>query len=176
MRQQAEALRGQRGEQTSAVGEMVRRSGMRHPLITLLLGSLVARIVGCLGIDYVDNWTAAVAVGLAAMFILTGVAHFAPPLRGDMIAIVPQRLPVPGLLVSITGVLELLGAAGLLIPSTRVVAAICLALLMLAMFPANVYAARMPDPPKSMHTPLPLRSLEEVAFLAAAVWVAIGRS
>lgn len=146
------------------------------PLITLLLGSLIARIVGGLGVGYVDNWTAAIAIGLAAMFILTGVAHFAPPLRGDMIAIVPPRLPVPGLLVSITGVLELLGAAGLLTPSTRVAAAICLALLMLAMFPANVYAAYMPDPPSSMHTPLPLRTLEEAVFLAAAVWVAISAS
>ncbi len=116
----------------------------------------------------------AIAVGLAAMFVLTGVAHFAPPLRGSLIAIVPQRLPAPGLLVSITGVLELLGAVGLLIPTTRAAAAVCLLLLMLAMFPANVYAARMPDPPKSMTTRLPLRTAEEIVYLAAAVVVSIG--
>ena len=88
------------------------------------------------------------------MFVLTGVAHFAPPLRRDLIAIVPPRLPAPGLLVTITGVLELLGAAGLLLPATRVAAAVCLLVLMLAMFPANVYASRMPNPPKSMTTRL----------------------
>jgi uncharacterized membrane protein len=146
------------------------------PLVTLLLGSIVARIVGWLGVGYVNNWTAAIAVGLAAMFVLTGVAHFAPPMRGDLIAIVPPRLPVPGLLVTVTGVLELLGAVGLLLPVTRVAAAVCLLALMLAMFPANVYAARMPNPPKSMTTRLSLRTAVEVVFLAAATVVAVGGS
>jgi uncharacterized membrane protein len=144
------------------------------PLITLLVGSITARIVGWLGVHYVGSWVGAIAVGLAAMFVLTGVAHFVPPMRGSLIAIVPPQLPAPGLLVSITGVLELLGAVGLLLPATRVAAAVCLFLLMLAMFPANVYAARMPNPPTSMTTQLPLRTAEEIAYLAAAVVVAIG--
>lgn len=144
------------------------------PLIVLLVGSLAARLAGWLGVAYVDTWPAAVAVGLAAMFVLTGVAHFVPSLRSDMIAIVPPRLPAPGLLVTITGVLELLGAAGLLLPATRVAAALCLLLLMLAMFPANIQAARMPDPPASMTTKLPLRTAEEVVFLAAALLVTLG--
>ncbi len=96
------------------------------PLIALLLGSIVARVAGWLGVAYCSGWTAAIAVGLAAMFVLTGIAHFAPPLRRDLIAIVPPRLPAPGLLVTVTGVLELLGAAGLLLPATRVAAAVCL--------------------------------------------------
>lgn len=99
------------------------------------------------------------------MFVLTGVAHFVPP-----------QLPAPGLLVTLTGVLEFLGVAGLLVPTTRVPAAVCLLLLMLAMFPANIYAARMPDPPESMTTQLPLRTAEEIVYLAAAVVVAIGGS
>jgi uncharacterized membrane protein len=146
------------------------------PLITLLVGSIVARIAGWAGVGYVDSWTKAIAVGLAAMFVLTGVAHFTPPLRSALIAIVPPQLPAPGLLVSITGILEFLGAAGLLIPTTRIAAAVCLLLLMLAMFPANVYAARMPNPPKSMTTQLPLRIAEEIVYLAAAVVVAVGCS
>jgi uncharacterized membrane protein len=146
------------------------------PLITLLVGSIAARIAGGAGVDYVGTWTKAVAVGLAAMFVLTGVAHFAPPLRAALIAIVPPQLPAPGLLVIVTGVLEFLGAVGLLIPTTRVAAAVCLLLLMLAMFPANVYAARMPNPPKSMTTQSPLRTAEEVIYLAAAIVVAIGGS
>ena len=146
------------------------------PLLTLLLGSLAARVVGALGVDYVDSWPRAIAVGLAAMFVLTGVAHFVRPLRNDMIAIVPPRLPAPALLVTVTGVLELLGAVGLLIPATRVAAAGCLVLLMFAMFPANVYAARMPNPPKSMTSRLGVRTAEEAVYLAAAVIVAIGGS
>src|SRR3984957_14056486 len=146
------------------------------PLIVLLTGSMAARIAGWLGGDYGDTWVKAIAVGLSAMFVLTGGAHFAPPPRGGPVAIVPPPLPAPGLLVSFTGVLELLGAVGLLVPATRIAAAVCLLLLMLAMFPANVYAARMPNPPKSMTTRLPLRTAEEIVYLAAAVVVAVGGS
>jgi uncharacterized membrane protein len=146
------------------------------PLIALLLGSIVARVAGWLGVAYCSGWTAAIAVGLAAMFVLTGIAHFAPPLRRDLIAIVPPKLPAPGLLVTATGVLELLSAVGLLLPTTRMAAAGCLLLLMLAMFPANVYASRMPNPPPSMTTRLPLRIATEIVFLAAAIAVGVGSS
>jgi uncharacterized membrane protein len=142
-------------------------------LLSLVLGSLAARTVGWLGVDYVDSWPAAIAVGLAVMFVMTGVAHFVPGMRRDMVAIVPPRLPKPALLVTITGVLELLGAVGLLYPPTRAAAAVCLLVLMLVMFPANVYASRMPNPPKSMTSRLSVRSGEEVVYLAAAVVVAV---
>jgi uncharacterized membrane protein len=143
-------------------------------IASLVLGTLAARLIGWLGVDYVDSWPQAVAVGLAVMFVMTGVAHFVPAMRRDMIAIVPPRLPAPGLLVTITGVLELLGAAGLLYPPTRVAAAVCLFVLMLSMFPANVYAARMPNPPKSMTSRLDVRTAEEIVFLGAAVVVGLG--
>ncbi|MDT5080211.1 MAG: hypothetical protein QOJ80_4848 [Mycobacterium sp.] len=142
-------------------------------LLALVLGGTAARVLGWLGVDYVDDWPAAIAVGLAAMFVMTGVAHFAPSMRRDMIAIVPPALPAARLLVTVTGVLELLGAAGLLFPPARGAAAACLSLLMLAMFPANVYAARMPNPPKSMTSRLDVRTAEEVVYLAAAMVVAV---
>jgi uncharacterized membrane protein len=140
-------------------------------IITLILGTLGARLVGLLGPeswDYVDRWPQAIAVGLAAMFVMTGVAHFAPSMRRDMIAIVPPRLPAAGLLVTITGVLELVGAAGLLYPPTRVTSAVCLFLLMLVMFPANLYASRMPNPPKSMPSWLALAASNSHAYWNAA--------
>jgi uncharacterized membrane protein len=143
-------------------------------IVTLVLATVGARLVGWLGVDYVNSWPQAVAVGLAAMFVMTGVAHFVNPLRRDMIAIVPPRLPAPGLLVTTTGVLELVGAAGLLYPPTRVAAAVCLFVLMLVMFPANIYASRMPNPPKSMTSRLDVRTVEEVVYLAAAVVVGLG--
>jgi uncharacterized membrane protein len=97
-------------------------------------------------------------------------------MRANLVAIVPPRLPAPGLLVTSTGVLELLGTVGLVLPATRTAAAVSVLLLMLAMFPANIYASRMPDPPTSMTTRLPLRIGVEIIFLAAAVTVAVGGS
>ncbi|SII67555.1 DoxX family protein [Mycobacteroides abscessus subsp. abscessus] len=106
------------------------------------------------------------------MFTLTGIAHFVPKMRDAMIAIVPPRIPAPGFLVALTGALELLGAAGVLIPATRVVAAASLAALLVAMFPANVYAASQRSNPLS--TPLGWRTLEQLLFLAAAATAACG--
>jgi uncharacterized membrane protein len=112
------------------------------PLIALVAGSLLARLAGLLGADAFDDWRAALRVGLALMFVLTGLAHFSPKRRADLVAMVPPALPRPDLLVTVTGVLELVGAAGLLVPATAPWAAAGSALLMLAMFPANVSAAR----------------------------------
>ena len=71
-----------------------------------------------------------------------GVSHFHPRTRPDLIRMVPASLPVPALLVTATGVLELLGAIGLLMPQAKQAAAYGLMALLLAMFPANVHAAR----------------------------------
>lgn len=70
----------------------------------------------------------------------------------------------------LTGVLELAGAVGLLLTPLAPYAAIGLALLMLAMFPANVSAARrgltLAGKPV---TPLPARTALQALFIAAAV-------
>ena len=55
---------------------------------------------------------------------------------------VPTSLPSPSLLVTLTGFLELTGAIGLLVPSTAAAASYGLIALLVAMFPANVHAAR----------------------------------
>src|ERR1700731_3949702 len=111
------------------------------PLICLVVVTLSARLAGQLGWDYAHGWPAAVAVGLAAMFVVTGVAHFTPPLRDGLITIVPPWLPAPGLLVTMPGGLVLPGGVGFLTPQPGAAPPPCLALLLVAMFPANVYAA-----------------------------------
>jgi len=83
----------------------------------------------------------ALRYALAVMFLFTAVSHFLPRTRPDMIRMVPPVMPVPELMVTATGVLELAGAVGLLVPATATWAAYCLAALLVAMFPANVYAA-----------------------------------
>lgn len=84
--------------------------------------------------------TEALRLGLAAMFLLTGVSHFTA-MRQDFIDMVPPAVPYPAAMVAITGVLELVGALGLLIRRYVPWAALGLAALLVAMFPANAYAA-----------------------------------
>lgn len=147
------------------------------PLIVLLVVTALARAVGALGVDYFASWPAAAAMGLAAMFILTGASHFVPARRAGLIATVPPAFKPPGALVTLTGVLELLGAAALLVPPEvgrlRTVAALGLAALMLVMFPANVYASRALRSAHSPNTPLPQRTAMQCVFIAAALLVAL---
>ena len=144
------------------------------PLIALVAGTAAARLAGLLGVAHLDAWPSSVAVGVAAMFLLTGVVHFVPGARAWMIDMVPPKLPRPGLLVTVTGVLELAGAVGVLVPATRTAAGICLALLLVAMFPANVHAARrgvlMRGGPA---TPLGRRTAQQAVFVAAAIIAAL---
>ncbi|MFG2053628.1 DoxX family membrane protein [Micromonospora sp. NPDC048930] len=144
------------------------------PLIALLAGTAAARTAGLLGVAALDGWHPALRVGLALMFVLTASAHFLSR-RADLIAMVPPGLPRPDVLVTLTGVLELVGALGLLVPATARPAAAGLAALMLAMFPANVSAARrgltLAGRPV---TPIGVRTALQVVFVAAALAVAFG--
>jgi len=143
------------------------------PVIALLAGALIARLAGLAGVDALDSWQAAIRYGLATMLFLTASAHWGKR-RPDLIAMVPERLPRPDLLVTATGVLELAGAVGLLIPRTAPYAAAGLVLLFVALFPANISAARrrlaIDGRPV---TPLPARSVMQVLFVAAAVAAAV---
>jgi uncharacterized membrane protein len=83
---------------------------------------------------------------------------------------VPPSFPQPGRIVSVTGILEIAGAIGIMIPAVSLYAAIGLVLLLLAMFPANVYAARhkltLSGRPV---TTLPVRTLLQLIFLVVVV-------
>jgi uncharacterized membrane protein len=135
------------------------------PLVILMLGSLVTRVSGLMGVDALDTWPAALRVGLALMFTATGLAHFIG-MRAELIAMVPAQLPQPGLLVTVTGVFELVGAVGLLIPATATAAALCLAALMIVMLPANLHLARTGTDLDLMDHTVP-RTILQIVFLAA---------
>lgn len=137
------------------------------PFIVLVVVSGIARLVGLLLPGWLDSWPHAVRLGLAAMFALTASAHFLQPRRDALIEMVPPRLPAAANLVTLTGILELAGAAGLLIPPVAPVAAFCLVALLVLMFPANVRAARAHVGLKTV--PLPARTALQVLFIAACV-------
>jgi uncharacterized membrane protein len=143
------------------------------PLIVMLATWLVARSVGTTGLwVQADSWTGALRIGLAAMFVFTAVSHFHPRTRPDLIRMVPTSLPAPAVLVSATSVLELLGAIGLLVPRALPAAAYGLMLLLVAMFPANVHAAReglMIGGRRA--TPLLWRLPLQLFWIAALWWV-----
>ncbi len=111
------------------------------PLIVLLLSLVLFLLAGQLGLTWFGVWTHALRGALACMLVLTASAHWGRR-RADLIAMVPKGVPNPGLMVTITGLIELAGAAGLMVQATHRVAGMLLAVFFVAMFPANVRAAK----------------------------------
>ncbi len=91
------------------------------PFVVMLVVLLVCRGLGALGLSIFATWQLATAVALAVMFLFTATSHFAP-MKEDLIKMVPHGLPYPRQVVLVTGVLEILGAIGLLLPATRIAA------------------------------------------------------
>jgi uncharacterized membrane protein len=108
---------------------------------------------------------------LALFFVAAGIAHFRWP--SLYVQIVPPYLPHPLALVYVSGVCEILGGCGLLIPRLRWVAGWGLIALLLAVFPANVHMAlgdvairELTIPPLLLWLRLPLQGV----FLAWVWW------
>jgi uncharacterized membrane protein len=100
-------------------------------------------------------WTLRLA--LALLFVGMGISHFVPRVRRGMRAMIPPSLrrpglPSPAVLVAFTGLCELAGAVGLAAPWqllglewVRWLAGAALVVFLIAVFPANAYAAEHPE-------------------------------
>jgi uncharacterized membrane protein len=85
---------------------------------------------------------------LAALFVGAGLLHLLHP--ETYLRIMPPALPAPRLLVVLSGVAEIAGGLGLLLPATRRWAAWGLLVLLLAVFPANIYMLQIHE---QLHIP-----------------------
>jgi uncharacterized membrane protein len=82
------------------------------------------------------TWRAVQPWLIGAGFVYTGISHFRH--AGGFIRIVPPQLPA-GLMVAVSGVAEIAGGVGMLVPPLRTIAGYGLILLLIAVFPANIY-------------------------------------
>jgi len=144
------------------------------PLIVLLGSWLLVRLIGFAASWHdADSWSGALRLAFALMFLFTAASHFHPRTRSDVIRMVPDRLPAPALLVTVTGIFELLGAVGLIVPWAAPAASYGLMLLLVAMFPANVHAARAGLTVAGRRaSPLVWRLPLQIVWIAALWWVA----
>ena len=111
---------------------------------------------------------------LAVFFVGAGVGHFVN--TEFFVSIVPPYLPAPLALVYVSGVCEILGGFGVLLPATRRTAAIGLIALLIAVFPANLHMALNPDsfvqqgiPYWSLYVRLPF----QLVFVGWTWWAAL---
>lgn len=142
-------------------------------LFVLVISSILLRGLGGLGVKRLSSWKETGRIALVIMFLFTGFSHFSS-LKHDFAAMIPDPLPDSLWVIYLTGVFEIAGAVGLLIPRIRALAGVCLVLLLVAMFPANVNAVVNEislggDAP----TPLWLRAPMQLLYIGMVWWTSV---
>ena len=142
-------------------------------LFVLVISSIVLRGLGALGVKRLSSWREAARLALVIMFLFTGFSHFSS-LKHDFAAMIPEPLPNDLWVVYLTGLFEIAGAVGLLIPRTRRLAGVCLVLLLVALFPANVNAI-INEIPLGGNAPTPLwvRAPMQLLYIGMIWWTSI---
>lgn len=116
-----------------------------------------------------SRWRVAGLAFVFLWFAIGGVAHFA--LTETEMRIVPPYIPWPRAVVLVSGVFELMGAAGLLWRPTRRAAGVGLFLLTLAVTPAHFYMLQRPELFANVpYWALVVRLPVQVALLALIAW------
>ena len=122
--------------------------------------------------DRTDRHRLGRRVGLTVVFLwffIGGIAHFVA--TDAETGIVPPWVPCPRSMVLISGVFELLGAAGLVWPRSRRAAGWGLFALTIAVTPVHVWMLQRPDLfPAIPYWALVLRLPLQAALLALIVW------
>jgi uncharacterized membrane protein len=137
------------------------------PLIVQIVSTLLGRAF--------VPWRDAARVGLAVMFLFTAGSHVSS-LKYDLAAMIPPPLTGALWVIYVTGVLEAVGAIGLLTRRWRRTAAWCLIVLLVAMFPANVYAALSGVTlGGAAATPLWLRTPLQILWIGLLWWSTLAR-
>lgn len=78
-------------------------------------------------------------ISLAMFFVFTGASHFYMP--EELARLLPASLPLRMEMIYVTGVLEILGAIGLLVPGLERLASLALIAFLLGVLPSNIYGA-----------------------------------
>jgi uncharacterized membrane protein len=120
---------------------------------------------------------AIVRIAIALVFIGMGINHFMPKSARVMAKMIPPALRREGALnplnlVYFTGVCEIAGGVGLLVPQTRLAAGIALVAFLVAVFPANAYAAAHRERFGAVAIPFWPRLAAQLVLAALIVWVA----
>lgn len=91
------------------------------------------------GINPVKDFKNNARIGTGLTFVFAGVSHFLIP--DTFMKLMPPFVPFPMAMVYISGIFEILGGIGLIISKTKKAASYGLILLLLAVYPANIYVA-----------------------------------
>ena len=108
---------------------------------------------------------------MSAIYILAGVLHFVIP--KSFVKIVPKYIPYRLWAVYISGFFEILFGIGLLFPETQSYAAIGIIVLLIAVFPANLYMAQRMREKKNKYAWIAFARLPLQLLLIYWAWIFI---
>ncbi len=108
------------------------------PLIVLIVVFLLA-LLGTIVIDRDIDYFFSGRLAMAVMLLFTSVGHF--KFTEGMSMMIPTFIPKRNLLVYITGIIEIVAAIGLLMPSISKLTGWFLIVFFVLLLPANIYAA-----------------------------------
>src|SRR5262245_17257030 len=91
------------------------------------------------GTDFKITPSTRARVGLSLFFIFTSIGHFIKP--EEMSAMLPRFVSYRIQIIYLTGVLEIVGAIGVLIAPLMKLTRFCLILMLICFLPANIYSA-----------------------------------
>lgn len=116
-----------------------------------------------------------VTIALAGAFAFMGITHFVPASARTMAAMIPQRMRFVSArrLVQFTGLCEIAGGIGLLVPALHLAAAIALIVFLVAVFPANAYAAQHPERFGRAAIPFWPRLIAQLVLIGLLLFVAL---
>lgn len=108
------------------------------PLV-LLLSVFVLSLVLTKVLRGHPEWARSGRIAMCAMLLFTAVGHFL--FTEGMTMMLPEPVPFKKEIVYLTGFIEILAAAGLLIPSLQKITAWLLIIFFILILPANIHAA-----------------------------------
>ena len=141
-------------------------------VLILVFGCLIFRGLGLAGLPAFATWQASARDALSLMLVFTGISHFTF-MKEDLVRMMPPSVPCPRAMVFFTGICEIAGAIGLMLPEFRRAAGYALVAFFLAVLPANIHAARAGVTLRGKPaTNLWLRIPMQVLFIGIAFWAA----
>ena len=87
--------------------------------------------------NFIEKYKLLTIYVMSFMYVLIGIRHFTNPQY--FLDIMPPQLPFKLFLVYLTGLIEIVGGAAILLPKTRKAGAYLLIFLLISVFPANIY-------------------------------------
>jgi len=108
-------------------------------VLIVLLATFAIAVLSKQLLSKPTNYRTCGHIAIATMFIFAGISHFG--LADDMVAMLPEFVPFRYGIIYVTGLIEIALAVGFLFAITMRITGILAIAFLVAVFPANIYAA-----------------------------------